>query len=676
MHKWAIFFAALSCACAQTFDVEALLRIPRVSEPKVSPDGKLVAFAVTTPDVERNTKPKQIWVVPVQGGVPIALTHTGEDNERPEWTPDSKSILYVSDRSGSSQVWIMDAEGRSARQVTNLSTEASGELVSADGKKIVFTSNVYPECGADDDCNRAHIAAEKASNVTARTYTSLLYRHWTNWQSRRRTHLLSMDIGGGKAVDLTPGTRDVPPFSLEGGDDYAISPDSKEVCFAMNADPVPAVSTNSDLFVEPITGGDAKKITDNPGADNEPLYSPDGKYIAYHSQSRAGYESDRWVLMIFDRAAGMPHPLTADLDRSIDDFIWAPDSTRLFFTSLDRGRRAIQMIAVTGGATRVIASGDNSLDDMQFTPDLQSMIYTQQSGTTPPEIFRASAGGGRPVALTRFSDTVLAPLGLNPYEDFWVDGAEGARIHGFLLKPPGFNPNRKYPVLLLVHGGPQGAWSQEWSYRWNAQVFASAGYVVIMPNPHGSFGYGQKFTEEVSGDWGGDAFADIMAAVDYAAKLPYTDSERISAAGASYGGYMIDWMLGHTDRFRSLVTHCGVYDLFSEAGATEELWFPLWEFKGMPWDSPDQYAKWSPSEFVKNFKTPTLVVTGEKDFRVPYTQSLELFTALQMEKIDSKLMVFPDEGHWVLKPANSVLWYHTVLDWLNQHIKSLPLKTS
>ncbi|HZU24871.1 MAG TPA: S9 family peptidase [Bryobacteraceae bacterium] len=672
MHRPAFFMLAAICAVAQPkFDVEAMLRIPRVSDPAVSPDGKLVAFTVQTPDVQQNTKPEQIWIVPVQGGPPIQITHEGSVNERPRWMPDSQHLVYTSDRGGSSQIWMIDAHGGGARQLTTFATEVSGELVSADGKTLLFVSTVYPECGADDACNASHVAQEKATRVQARIYTSLLYRHWTDWQSRRRSHLFAMPMDGGSIVDLTPGTRDVPPFSLGGPDDYAISPDSKEVCFAMNADPVPAVSTNTDLFVVPITGGAAKRITENPGADASPLYSPDGHWLAYRRQARAGYESDRWVLLSLDRASGKALELTANLDRSVDEFQWSPDSSRLFFTSLDRGRRAIQMMPATGGATRIIASGNNSLEDIHFTPDAATMIYTAQSGAAPPEIFRASNGGGAPVALTHFSDPILAEFQLNPYEEFWVEGAEHARIHCFLLKPPGFNPNRKYPVLLLIHGGPQGEWGEEWSYRWNAEVFASAGYVVIMPNQHGSFGYGQKFTEEVSGDWGGQPFEDVMAAAEYASKLPYTDGERMSAAGASYGGYMIDWMLGHTDRFRSFVSHCGVYDLRSEAGATEELWFPLWEFQGMPWDNPEQYEKWSPSNFVKNFKTPTLVITGEKDFRIPYTQSLQLFTALQLQKVDSKLLIFPDEGHWVLKPANSVLWYHTVLDWIDQHTKTV-----
>jgi dipeptidyl aminopeptidase/acylaminoacyl peptidase len=300
------------------------------------------------------------------------------------------------------------------------------------------------------------------------------------------------------------------------------------------------------------------------------------------------------------------------------------------------------------------------------------MVFTQQSGSAPVEIYRASSGGGAPVALTHLNDELLGSLQLTPYEEFWVTGAENARVHSFLVKPPGFDASRKYPVVFLIHGGPQGEWGEEWSYRWNAQVFAGAGYVVVMPNPRGSFGYGQKFTDDINADWGGRAYDDIMAVVDHVAGLPYADPNHMAAAGASYGGYMIDWMLGHTDRFRVFVSHCGVFDLRSMFGATEELWFPLWEFQGTPWDNPEMYAKWSPSSFVKEFKTPTLVITGERDFRVPYTQSLQLFTALQMDKVPSQLMVFPDEGHWVMKPQNSVVWYKHVLDWIGDWINRMP----
>ena len=600
----------------------------------------------------------------------------GTDNERPEWSPDSSHIAFISDRAGSdqrssAQVWIMKADGSDARQVTNLSTEAGGVLFSPDGKKLIFTSSVYPDC-PDDACNKNRMDAEKNSKVKARSYTTLLYRHWTEWQTKRRSHLMVVDLDGGPVKDLTPGDRDVPPFSLGGPDDYAISADSKEVCYSMNADPVSATSTNADLFVVPITGGESTKITINPGADSSPQYSPDGKWLAYRSQARGGYESDRWRLVVLERATGRTNILTDSLDRPVQSFTWSPDSNALFFTALDRGRQPIEMIPVTGGATRVIVSGASSLDDMKLSSDSKTMIYTAESGSAPAEIYRASSGGGSPIALTHLNDTLLAQYPLTPLEDFWVDAADKTRIQSFVVKPPNFQPNQKYPVLFLIHGGPEGEWGESWTYRWNAQVFASAGYLVVMPNPRGSTGYGQKLTEDIRDDWGGKPFDDIMAVADHVASLAYADANRMAAAGGSYGGYMIDWMLGHTQRFKALVSHAGVYDLRSEFGATEELWFPLWEFNGAPWDNPDSYSKWSPSYFAKDFHTPTLVIHGEQDFRVPYTQGLQLYTALQLQKVPSKLLLYPDEGHWILKPQNAVLWYKTFLEWIGEWTRPAP----
>jgi dipeptidyl aminopeptidase/acylaminoacyl peptidase len=666
-----LLVASTLFAQKQPFDVNALLKIARISDPRVSPDGKLVAFTVQTIDMDENRKPTGIWVVPVNGGATRQITHQGLVNERPRWSPDSKRIAFVSNRGGTSQIWLMDADGGNPKQVTNLATEAGGVLFAPDGKHLVFTSSVYPEC-PDEACNSRRLEENKNSKVQARVYSALLYRHWSEWQTARRSHLFSVEVTGGKAIDLTPGDRDVPPFSLGGPDDYAISADSSEVCFAMNADPVQATSTNTDLFVVPMGGGEAKKITSSPAADLSPLYSPNGRYLAWRGQSRPGYDADRWQLMVMERASGNAVNLTEPLDRSVDSFAWSPDSARLFYTDVDRGRQHVHVIPAAGGGSREVTSGNVSMDDMQFTPDGKTMIYTQQSGSSPAEIFRASSSGGPPVALTHLNDALLANYQLTQLEEHWVDVADNARVHTLLLKPPDFHEDRKYPVLFLIHGGPQGQWGEEWSYRWNAQVFAAAGYLVVMPNPRGSFGYGQRFTDDINADWGGKAYDDIMAVVDYAAGLPYADSSRMGAAGASYGGYMIDWMLGHTDRFRVFVSHAGVFDLRSMAGATEELWFPLWEFQGMPWDNPDMYAKWSPSYFVKQFKTPTLVVAGELDFRVPYTQSLQLFTALQLQKAPSKLMVFPDEGQWVLKPRNSAFWYKNVLDWIGEWINKQP----
>jgi len=607
--------------------------------------------------------------VPVAGGAPRMIARDGSQNERPRWSPDGKQIYFISDRGGSSQVWVMDADGSHARQITHLSTEASGVLVSPDGKRLVFLSDVFPECGGDDACNKKKIDEEAQSKTKAHIYTSLLYRHWTEWETKRRQHVLAIGTDGEGLKDMTPGSGQAPPFSLGGQDNYAISPDSGELAYVMNSDPEPATSTNNDIYTIAFEGGEPKKITTGLGADETPLYSPDGKYLAFRSQARAGYESDRWRLMVLERGTGRTTNLTEALDRWVGSITWSPDSSRIFFTMGDRGREGLQMIPVTGGGSRNIITGPSSLDDVQFTSDGRTMIYSEQSGSHPVEIYRATSSGGTGVPLTHLNDALLSRFTLTPLEETYVESTDKTRIHAFIVKPPGFTETRRYPVLFLIHGGPEGDWGESWTFRWNAQVFAGAGYVVVMPNPRGSTGYGQKFIDEINGDWGGKAFDDIMAVVDYVSGLKYADADRMGAAGASFGGYMIDWMLGHTNRFKVMVSHDGVFDLRSMSASTEELWFPIWEFKGMPWDNTGMYERWSPSNFVKDFKTPTLVVHGELDYRVPLEQGMQLFTALQLQKVPSKLLIFPDEGHWVLKPQNSLLWYKEVLDWIGEWLK-------
>ena len=660
--------AAVLPAQKLPFDVHALLKLARIGEPQISPDGKLVAFTVQTVDLEKNTKPKQIYIVPSEGGAPTPIATQGSQNERPRWMPDSKRIAFLSNRSGDAQIWTMNPDGSEPKQITSIATEAGGLLVSPDGKRFVFTSDVFPDC-PDDACNRQRLEDEKKNKVKARTYTTLMFRHWTDWQGKRRSHLLTVRTDGGPAKDLTPGNNDVPPFTLGGPDDYAISPDSATLCFTMNADPVQATSTNTDLYTVPLAGGESRQLTTGPGADSGPVYSPDGKSLAYRSQERAGYESDRWRLMVLDLASGNTNSINDTTDRSVGSYTWSPDSTRIFFTVEDRGRHTLSLIPARGGSSRLLSSGPAAIDDVHLSDGGKTMIYTEQSGSKPAEIYRTSSSGGAPVALTHLNDDLLSSYSLGKLEELWVEATDKVRIHSFILKPPDFQPRRKYPVVFLIHGGPQGAWGETWSYRWNPQVLAAAGYVVVMPNPRGSTGYGQKFTDDINQDWGGKPFDDIMAVTDKVVTLPYVDAERMAAAGGSYGGYMVDWMLGHTNRFKALISHAGVFDLRSMAGATEELWFPIWEFHGMPWENPELYAKWSPSYYVNEFKTPTLVIHGELDYRVPYTQGLQLYTSLQLQKVPSKLLVYPDEGHWIQKPQNTVLWYDTFLEWVGEWLK-------
>lgn len=647
------------------------MRLARISEPALSPDGTTVAFTVQRIDVAGNTKPTQIYTVPVTGGTPMQITFAGEQNGSPRWSPDSGTIYFVSNRGGTSQIWAMRPDGSSARQITNLATEAGGILPTPDNTRLLFTSSVYPECGADDACNQRRLNEEDSSRIQARIYDSLLYRHWTEWRGSRRQHLMIVNLDGSGLMDLTPGSWDVPPFSLGGGLGYDVSPDSIEVAFVMNRDADAASSTNSDIYVVSTDGGDILKITTSEGADTSPKYSPDGRSLAFASQARAGYESDRVRLMVLDRTTGETRDLTAQLDRWVGEFTWSPDSNRLFYTVEDRGRTGLQMIQATGGGTRNIISGSASVGDVQFTRDGRTMIYSEVSGSRPTELFRATSSGGPAVALTHLNDEILTNTQLTQLEEISVPSTDGTPISTFIVRPPNFDQNRRYPMLLLIHGGPQGSWGESWSYRWNAQVFAAAGYVVAMPNPRGSTGYGQQFLEQITEDWGGLVYQDLLSVTNRMASLPYVDEDRMVAAGGSYGGYMVDWMLGHTNRFKAFISHAGVFDLPSMARETEELWFVKWEFGGMPWENPELYAKWSPSNFVENFQTPTLVIHGEKDYRVPFGQGLQLFTALQERDVPSRLLVFPDEGHWIQKPQNSLLWYSQFLSWLDQWVNRM-----
>ena len=551
--------AAAPAADKQSFTAAEMLKLKRVSEPTLAPDGRAVVFTLGVVDVEKNTQLRQLWSVGLDGSAPRQLTRDGR-NMSARFSPDSKHLAFLSDRGGSTQIWIMDADGGNPRQVTKLASEADEPVWSGDGKNIVFTSEVYPDCNADDECNARRIDAESKSKVKARTYTSLLYRHWTQWQSKRVKHIMVAPADGGKVRDLTPGAKfSIPPFSFGSGN-FAVSPDGTEVCYAANLDEEQATSTNWELYTVPIEGGEAKKISSSPGADASPQYSPDGKWIAWRMQVRPGYESDRWRLVTYEREPAKLNVLTENLDRHVTGFTWHPDSKRIAFTVEDRGRQQAQLIPVAGGGTRVITQGSAHVDDLQFTSDGRTLVYSEVTGSSPTEIYKAGSGGGTASALTHVNDAFLAAHTLSKLEEFTVNGAENTPIQSFLVKPPAFDEKKKYPVLFLIHGGPQGAWGETFSYRWNQQVFANAGFLVVMPNPRGSTGYGTKLTDEINGDWGGRAYEDIMAVADHVAKLPYADADRMAAAGGSYGGYMVNWILGHSNRFKALVSHAGVYD--------------------------------------------------------------------------------------------------------------------
>jgi dipeptidyl aminopeptidase/acylaminoacyl peptidase len=678
----AIVAVALATAAAKQsqeaykpFTIDELIKVRRVSDPQLSPDGRWIAYTITDTDKEANRRTTQIYLISAEGGEPRQLTNEKQSSASPRWSPDGKRLAFVSARNGVPQIWTLEmAETATGplKQITSISNGADGPVWSPDGRWIAFTSEVYPEC-PNDACNRQREEKAAESKVKAKIADRLLYRHWTAWKDGKRTHVFVVAAGGGEARDMTPGDFDAPPFSLGGPPGYAFSPDGKELAFTRNTDKVEAISTNGDVFIVPVQGGDARRITgDNSANDLSPQYSPDGLYIAYRAQSKAGFESDRWRLMLYDRKTGQSHSISEGLDSSVESFTFSPDSRQVFLTALERGRQAIYTVSINGGPVRKLI-GEGSSDDVQVSRDGKSIIFTRQSMSRPVEIFRAGADGSQVAQLTRTNEAFLSDFNIKPAEDLTWDGAAGAKVHGFLVKPANFTPARKWPLIVLIHGGPQGAWNEAWSYRWNPQVFASAGYVVFAPNPRGSTGYGQKFVDEITGDWAGKVYTDIMNGVAYVASMPFIDREQIGAAGGSYGGYMVNWIEGHNDgervRFKTLVSHAGLFNLASMYGATEELWFPEWEFKGTPWTNPDMYTKWSPHMHVKNFKTPMLVIHGELDYRVPYTEGLQIFTALQRQNVESKLLIYPDEGHWILKPQNSELWYDTVLGWFDAYLK-------
>ncbi len=649
-----------------TFD--DLIGMGRVSDPQISPDGKWIAFVVTYHNKVENRTNSNLSLVSTNGGEVRQLTSAKGANNNPRWMSDGQSVAFISTRDGESQVWNISTSGGEARKISHISTGASGLIVSPDGKWFAFASDVYPDC-PNDDCNKKRDEEMENSKVKAKIFDHLPYRVWNAWKDGKRSHLFVMSAQGGIATDVTPGDFDTPPIDLGGNWDYAFSPDSKEIAYSRNPDPMVAISTNNELYVVPVGGGAAKAITTNPGNDSQPLYSPDGKFIAYRAMKRARFEADQTQLVVYDRASGTATNLTEGFDYSVNDVLWTPDSKAMIFNAEEKGGESVFKITVsTKKIETILNRGLNH--DLRLSKDGKSIVFITESINKPADLYRMDADGKNVRQLTTINAERTARLDMNPKEDFWFEGAGGTKVHGMLVKPPSFDPAKKYPFVYLIHGGPQGEWLDQFHYRWSAQMFASRGYVVAMVNPRGSTGYGQQFTDEISKDWGGKVYEDLMNGVDYILKTySFVDGNRMAAAGASYGGYMINWMAGHTDRFKCLVSHDGVYNPASMYGTTEELWFVEWEFGGTPYKNPELYNRWSPLLSAGKFKTPMLIVHSQQDFRVDVSEGFQIFTALQRQGIKSKMLYFPDEGHWVMKPANAELWYKTLLDWIDENTK-------
>ncbi|HEY1210711.1 MAG TPA: S9 family peptidase [Terracidiphilus sp.] len=709
---------------------EDMMKMKRLGETAVSPDGKWLAYSVTTVDLDQNTKTAELWLQAIAGGEPQKIAVAQPHDGGVQFAPDGHSVLFLSGRSGSQQVWITDFDAATGatsnpKKLTAISTEAGDAIWSPDGHFVLFTSAVYPDCpaispadgGVGDKCNADRDKALADSKVKAQIFTHLLYRHWDHFTGEKRTHLFLAAVGTGAVRDLTPNDpHDVPPFSLEGGGcGCAFAPDGKELAFTENLDEEPAISVSTKIFTLDLTNPAAKPvaISTSKGGNFNPAYSPDGKWLAWRSEERAGYEADKFRLALYERSQKAIEYMLPEFDRWIDEFAWGPKSSIIFFTAEDKGEASVYALIVKNTtnvykqAWHLIAlpkdamakGGDitpfyqpSQFGDLHPTSDGNTLIASRMSVSSPQEVVQIDVNRLDNTACTCFwespsifpifrgvtsithlNDALLAQLDLPKMEDFWFTARDGTKLQGFLIRPPGFDAKKKYPVKFLIHGGPQGAWGDDWSYRWNAELFAANGYVVVMINFRGSTGYGQAIVDGVNGDWGGKPFTDLMEGLDYAEQhYPFIDKRRECALGASYGGYMANWVEGHTDRFKCIVSHDGMFSPESSYGTTEELWFNEWEFKGRPWDyygKPDAenpYRKWSPALAAKNFKTPMLVVHGQLDYRLDVSEGYQMFTTLQRLKVPSKMLYFPDEGHWVLKPQNARLWWKTVNDWVDE----------
>jgi dipeptidyl aminopeptidase/acylaminoacyl peptidase len=661
--------AVAAPAQARGLTVDDMLAMQRVSNPAVSPDGKWVAFQVRDTDVEANRGRFDVWLASVDGQTVRRLTTHPENDTDPAWSRDGKWIYFMSSRSGSSQVWRIAPAGGEAEQVTHLAADLNGFKLFPDGRRLVVAIDVWPNARTLAESNKLDDAKAK-SKVKAKVYDQLLFRHWDQWEDGKFSHLFAWDPSKPDAVvDLTPGqTTDAPTHPFGGMEEVAISPDTRTVLYVIRASGREnAWQTNTEVYSVAATGGSKPALlTNNKGYDFEPTYSPDGKTIAVRMMVRPGYEADRERIGLYDAATRKLRVLTEAWDRSAGELVWSADGKTIYTSTDNVGNHSIFAIdAATGTAKVLVDKGTNSAPRIAG----DRIVFVRDTLNLPDELFSVKHDGSDMRQITHLNDDRVKKIEWGEYQQFSFKGAKGDTVYGFAMKPAGFRGG-KVPVAFLIHGGPQGSFGDHFHYRWNPQSYAGHGYGVVMIDFHGSTGYGQAFVDAINGDWGGAPYEDLMLGLDAALeKFPWLDKSRMAALGASFGGYMINWINGHTDRFKALVCHDGNLDERFAYYDTEELWFPEWEHGGTPWDKPEGYAKHNPIDFVKNWKTPTLVVHGGQDFRVIDTHGMATFTALQRKGIPSRFLFFPDENHWVLKPQNSKLWHEEVLGWLDRYTK-------
>jgi dipeptidyl aminopeptidase/acylaminoacyl peptidase len=655
----------------QPFTIQDLVAMDRVSGPVVSPDLTRIVFTISALDLEANRRRTDLWIVGVDGTGLRRLTNDPATDTSPRWTADGRSVWFLSSRSGSMQVWKVPADGGEAAQVTTLPLDVGSFAVSRDDRMLAVSLDVFPDCGTID-CTTKRLKEREAGKTTGQLFDRLFIRHWDTWSDGRRSHLFAVPAAGGSPVDVMTGMdADSPSKPFGGPEEYTFSPDGKAIVFtARDAGREEPWSTNLDVYVAPIDGSAKPRnlTTANKATDTSPVFSPDGRTLAYRSFARPGYESDKYVVKLRAWPDGAERSLAADWDRSPDEVVWSADGRTIYATAGNLGHTSLFAIDVASGTVRAVLK-EGHIAAPAVAGD--RIVVALDHFKLPAELHTVRPDGSGLRAITSINAPRLAKITFGDAEQMTFKGWNDETVYAWIVKPVGFNPSAKYPVAFLIHGGPQGSFPNNFHYRWNAQTYAAQGYAAVMVDFHGSTGYGRAFTDSIGGDWGGKPLVDLQKGLDAALmKYPWMDGTRVCALGASYGAYMVNWIAGQwPDRFKCLVSHDGNLDERMAYYATEELWFPEWDHRGTPWDNPEGYTKHNPIDYVKNWKTPMLVVHGGRDYRIPDTQGMAVFTALQRRGIPSQFLYFPDESHWVLKPANSIQWHETVLAWLDRWLK-------